>query len=172
MNVLMIVLRVVHVLSGIFWVGFAIFNYFFLQPTIRATGAEGQVTFQYLMRRTKLMTTVYIAATLTMLTGVLQYGAISHFRMSFLNSGWGLIITLGSIAGIIAWFIAIHFIRNTFNRIGAVGQQIQAQGDSPDTALVTQMQGLVGKLAVVAKTALVFMVISVIGMAAARYSNF
>lgn len=168
----MIILRVIHVLSGIFWVGFAIFNLAFLQPTIRATGAEGQKTFQYLMRKTRLMTTVYIAATLTMFTGLIQLGIVSNLQHSFINSGWGLIITLGSLSGIIAWFIAIHFIRGIFNQMGVVGMELQSSEGPPNPEKLSEMQVLVERLGKVGKTALVFMIISVIGMAAARYSNF
>jgi len=172
MNILMIIMRVLHVLGGIFWVGFAMFNIAFLQPTIRATGLEGQKTLQYLMRNTRLMTTVYAAATLTMVTGMLQLGAISHMHSSFMNSGWGLTITIGSVAGLIAWFIAIHLIRRIFNRMGIVGQELQTQGDTADPALQSEMQALTAKLVSTGKIALVFMLISVVGMAAARYMNF
>ena len=172
MNTVMIVLRTIHILSGVFWVGFAIFNIVFLQPTIRATGAEGQKTFQYLMRQTKLMTTVYTAATLTTLTGILQYGYVSHLQSAFLASGWGMVLTIGSVAGIIAWFIAIFMIRGLFNNIGKVGQAIQASSGAPDSELVAKMGELVSRLGLVGKTALVFMIISTIGMAAARYSIF
>lgn len=172
MNIVMIIMRVIHILAGIFWVGFAIFNLAFLQPTIRATGIEGQKTLQYLMRNTRLMSTIYIAATLTMLTGVLQLGYVSHMQSSFMNSGWGLTITIGSVAGIIAWFIALHLIRKIFNRMGVVGQTLQSQGDTPDPALQGEMQTLTAKLVSTGKVALVFMVISVVGMASARYMNF
>lgn len=172
MNVLMIILRIIHVLAGIFWVGFAIFNIAFLQPTIRTTGAEGQKTFQYLMRKTKLMSTVYVAATLTTLTGLIQYAIVSHMQWSFVNSGWGLVITIGSVAGLIAWIIAIHFIRSIFNKIGTLGQEIQSHDGAPEPAQLEQMQQLTGRLGQFAKTAVVFMIISVIGMAAARYANF
>ncbi|NQT63843.1 MAG: hypothetical protein HQ556_12855 [Candidatus Marinimicrobia bacterium] len=172
MNILMIILRVIHILSGVFWVGFAIFNLAFLQPTIRATGAEGQKTLQYLMRKTRLMTSVYLAATLTMFTGLIQLGIISNLQHSFINSGWGLIITLGSVSGIIAWFIAIHFIRRIFNQMGVVGAELQSSDAPPNPEKLSEMQALVERLGKVGKTALVFMIISVIGMAAARYSIF
>ena len=172
MNTLMIILRTIHILSGVFWVGFAIFNIVFLQPTIRAIGAEGQKTFQYLMRQTKLMTTVYVAATLTTITGIIQYGYVSHLQTAFLASGWGMVLTLGSVSGIIAWFIAIFMIRNLFNSIGKVGQEIQASSGAPDSELMAKMTGLVSKLGLVGKTALAVMIISTIGMAAARYSIF
>jgi len=172
LNELMIILRIIHILSGIFWVGFAFFNIVFLQPTIRATGAEGQITMQHLMHQTRLMITVYSTATLTMVTGLIQYGIISHFKLAFLASGWGAIITTGSLAGIIAWIIAVFFIRSIFNQIGMLGKEIQAHGDTPDPKLLTQMKDLVAKLGHVGRIALGFMILSTISMAAARYSIF
>ncbi|MBA3672180.1 MAG: hypothetical protein H0W68_09190 [Gemmatimonadaceae bacterium] len=35
-----IILRLVHILSGVFWAGSAIFNDRFVAPTIRALGAD------------------------------------------------------------------------------------------------------------------------------------
>jgi uncharacterized membrane protein len=128
MNILILVLRVIHIFSGVFWVGFAFFNIGFLQPTVKATGAEGQKTMQYLTQKTRLLSTVYATATLTMLSGLTMYWILSGFRLSFIGSGYGLVLTIGSIAGVIAWIYAVVVIRGIFNRMGAIGQQIQAQG--------------------------------------------
>ncbi len=172
MNVLMIILRIIHILGGIFWVGFAFFNIAFLQPTIRATGAEGQKTMQHLTKQTRLMMSVYVAATLTMFTGLIMLGGISHFQSAFFASGFGKVITIGSLTGFIAWFIAIFNIRAIFNKMGEVGQAIQSSEGAPDPELLTTMGSLVDKMGRVGKIALGFMIVSTICMAAAQYSNF
>lgn len=41
MNWLTIVLRLVHVVGGVLWVGFAVFGAFYLVPSIAETGPEG-----------------------------------------------------------------------------------------------------------------------------------
>lgn len=168
----MIVLRIIHILAGIFWVGFAMVNLGFLQPSIRATGTEGQKVIQHLTQKTKLMFSVYTAATLTMVTGVIQYGIISQFRLEFLSSGWGLILTIGSVAGVIAWILAVFVVRGIFNQLGQTGRQLQSQGENPDPQLLQQLQELGARLGMVGKTTLSIMIISVIGMAAARYASF
>jgi hypothetical protein len=82
LGILIIVLRVIHIFSGVFWVGFAFFNYGFLQPTVKATGAEGQKTMQYLTQKTRLLSAVYATATLTMLSGLILYWIFLGFRFS------------------------------------------------------------------------------------------
>ena len=172
MAVLIMVLRVIHIFGGVFWVGFAFFNIGFLQPTVKATGAEGQKTMQYLTQKTRLLSTVYATATLTMLSGLIMYWILSGFRLSFIFSGYGLVLTVGSIAGVIAWIYAVVVIRGIFNRMQTVGQEIQTQGSPPTPAQATQMQALVARLGKVGQVALVFLVIALLGMATAQYTPF
>jgi uncharacterized membrane protein len=131
MAILIMVLRIVHIFSGVFWVGFAFFNIGFLQPTVKATGAEGQKMMQYLTQKTRLLSTVYTTTTLTMLSGLIMYWILSGFRLTFISSGYGFVLTIGSIAGIIAWIYAVVVIRGIFNRMQTIGQEIQAQGSPP-----------------------------------------
>jgi len=111
MNVLMIVLRVIHIFSGVFWVGVSFFNLGFLQPTVQATGNEGQKVMQHLTSHTRFTVTAYTAATLTLLSGWIMYWNLFGFRLSVLSLGYGLFLTIGGIAGTIAWLIAIIFVR-------------------------------------------------------------
>jgi len=41
MDISMLILRVIHILLGIFWVGTALFFVLFFEPTIRAAGPAG-----------------------------------------------------------------------------------------------------------------------------------
>jgi uncharacterized membrane protein len=172
MGILILVLRVIHIFSGVFWVGFAFFNIGFLQPTVRATGLEGQKTMQYLTQKTRLLSTVYATATLTMLSGLILYWILSGFRLSFIRSGYGLVLTIGSIAGIIAWIYAVVVIRRIFKQMQIIGQEIQAQGSPPTPEQATQIQALVARLGKEGQVALVFLVIALLGMATAQYTPF
>jgi uncharacterized membrane protein len=172
MAILIIVLRIIHIFSGVFWVGFAFFNIGFLQPTVKATGAEGQKTMQYLTQKTRLLSTVYSTATLTMLSGLVMYWLLSGFRWTFMSSGYGVVLTIGSVAGIIAWIYAVVVIRGIFKQMQIIGQAIQAQGGPPNPEQAGQMQALVARLGKVGQVALVFLVISLLGMATARYAPF
>lgn len=172
MSTVLIVLRITHIFSGMFWVGFSFFNIGFLQPTVRATGPKGQKTMQYLTQKTRLLSTVYAAATLTMLSGLLMYWILFGFRTSALLSGYGLVLTIGGIAGVIAWIYAVVVIRGIFNRMQSIGQAIQAQGGPPTPEQAGDLQALVARLGTVGQVALVFLVVALLGMSIAQYVSF
>jgi uncharacterized membrane protein len=46
-----IILRLIHILAGIFWVGTAFLLAGFLAPTLRATGSEGGRFMRHLMQQ-------------------------------------------------------------------------------------------------------------------------
>lgn len=169
---LMIILRVIHIFAGAFWVGVSFFNIYFLQPTVRATGAEGSKVMQHLTRGTRFTSTVYAAATLNMLSGLIMYWVISGFDISFLSSGYGLVLTIGAIAGLVAWLVAILVIRDVLKRMAGIGQQIQAQRSPPSPDQSAQLGALGARLMSVGQANLVFMTISLLGMSVAQYAAF
>lgn len=172
MNTTMLVLRVIHIFAGVFWAGFAFFNIIFLQPAIRAIGAEGQKTMQHLTQKTRFLPTLYIAATLTVLSGLIMYWILAGNRFALLQGGYGHSITMGTIAGIIVWVLLMFVIHPIFNRMKAIGKEIQAQGNPPTPEQTAEMQALVVKLGRVGKWAAALLAVTVLGMAAARYATF
>ena len=172
MNVLIIFLRVVHIFSGVFWVGASFFNLGFLQPTVRATGNEGQKVMQHLTSRTRFTVTAYTAATLTLLSGWIMYWNLFRFRLSILSSGYGLFITIGGLAGTIAWLIAIILVRRALGRMEAVGSAIQEQGAPPTPEQASSLQAIGSQLMKLGQWAVVFMVVALLGMSTAQYVSF
>jgi len=171
-TILIIILRIIHILAGALWVGAAFFNILFLQPTIRATGADGQKVSQYMVRKTRMTTYVYAVATLNFLAGLILYIIITGFRPAFLMSGYGLTLTIGALAGIISWIMVVFLVRGIFSRMAAIGQMIQSQGGTPTPEQVGEMQSLAKRLGSLGNYNLVFMAIAVVGMSTARYIRF
>jgi uncharacterized membrane protein len=172
MRNLIMVLRVIHIFSGVFWVGFSFFNVSFMAPAIAAVGAEGQKVMGYLTQKTSLLSTVYVTATLTMLSGVTMYWILSGLKLSFLRSGYGLILTIGGLAGIVAWVIGFFVIRGIFNRMQSVSRAIAAAGGPPSPEQAGTMQSLVAQLGTAGQVGVVFMVVALLGMSIAQYSPF
>jgi len=172
MNILMIILRIIHIFAGVFWVGVSLFNIRFLQPTIQATGSEGQKVMQYLTTQTRFTATVYTAATLSILSGLLMYWNLFRFRLSVLSSGYGLMLTIGGIAGIIAWVIAIVFIRGIISRMQAIGKAIQAQGAPPTPEQGAEMQAAGSQMIKLGQWGVILMVVALLGMSVAQYVQF
>ena len=172
MAIVIILLRIIHILAGALWVGAAFFNLLFLQPTIRATGADGQKVNQYMVQKTRLTSYVYAVATLNFLAGLILYIIITGFRPAFLMSGYGLTLTIGALAGVISWIMVVFLVRGIFSRMASVGRMIQSQGGTPTPEQVGEMQTLARRLGSLGTYNLVFLVIAVVGMAAARYIRF
>lgn len=169
MNILMIVLRLIHIFGGIFWVGVSFFNIRYLQPTIQATAPDGQKVMQHLTQRTNFTNAVYGAATLTMLSGLIMYGYLFKFSIDAMTSPYGLTLGIGGLSGIIAWLVAIIVIRSIINQMGEVGKAIQAQGGPPTPEQAAKLGELGGQLNRLGRVGLILMTIAVIGMATAQY---
>lgn len=165
MNTVMIIFRVIHIFSGVFWVGFAITNFFFLRPAIKATGSDGQTVMQHLGGKTRMMTTVYIAATLTLISGLGMF----HPVMSLMHTGYGMAISVGSLAGIVAWILAIFVIRSLINQTQQLGQTFMSQEGPPSEDQLAQMEILGSRIDNFGKVAIGFMVIALLGMSTAQY---
>jgi len=172
MILIIILLRIIHIVGGVFWVGFGLVNVGFLQPTAKALGPDSQKMMQHLTQKTRLLSTVYIAATLTVLSGLLLYWIVFGFNFAFMYSGHSVILTSASIAGIIGWFIAVFIIRGIFNQIKVLGRQVQASGNPPSPEQAGQMQALLGRLGILGKITIVFLLVSLVGMSIARYVSF
>lgn len=165
----MIVLRIIHIFSGVFWVGVSIFNVAFLQPTVQLTGSEGQKVMQHLTLRTRFTITVYSAATLNLLSGLTMYAILFEFRLSALSSGFGLVLTIGGIAGIIAWIIAIFFVRNILGQMQAIGKDIQEQGGPPTPEQGAALQAASSRMVKLGQWGVALMAVALLAMASARY---
>lgn len=172
MNTLMIVLRIIHIFSGVFWVGVSLFNIGFLQPTIQSTGSEGQKVMQHLTTQTRFTMTVYTAATLSLLSGLSMYWILFGFRLSALGSGYGLSLTIGGLAGVIAWFMALFVIRRIIGRMQAVGKAVQKQGGPPNAQQAAELQAAGAQMAQMGRWGIALMVVALLGMSVAQYVRF
>lgn len=169
---IIIILRIIHIFSGVLWVGAAFFNVMFVQPSVRAVGADGQKVNQFMVQKTRLTSYVYGTATLNILSGLVLYYILSGFRLSFILSGYGLVLTIGALAGAISWVIVVFMVRGVFSQMGALGKMIQTQGGPPTPEQTGEMQALGARLTALGNYGLYFMAIAVLGMSVASYVSF
>ena len=153
MNILMITMRAVHVLSGIFWVGTTFFMLLFLEPAIRAAGKAGSAVMGRLS--TTKFPIVYVIDS-------------NVFQISWIVSPPGIVLTVGALAGILAALEGIFVQSPATARMVALQKEIQAAGGPPSPAQVDEMQLLTGKIARASRLSAVLMVIAVLGMTSAR----
>jgi len=72
MDPLLIVLRVVHVVGGVFWGGAILFVVHFLEPAVRDAGPDGAKVMQALQKR-RYLDVMPVVAALTVVSGYWLY---------------------------------------------------------------------------------------------------
>jgi uncharacterized membrane protein len=166
-NILIIILRAIHVLAGVFWAGSTFFMVSLLDPAIRAIGAEGAKVMQDLSQQRRLSPVLGVAGWLTVGTGLWMY--IVDFGWFSLSSGYAASLTFGGLCGLVAVAIGSFVSGRASMRMAALGKEMQAAGGPPTPAQITEMGALRAKLSSGARPTAILLTLSVLSMAVARY---
>lgn len=170
MDIYILVLRLVHILAGVFWVGGALFMNFFIGPTIGATAQAGKQFASYLMIRTRLVTVMTSAALLTILAGGLLYWRDSQGLASlWMYAGSGIGYAIGGVSGLIGAIFGIMFGQLN-QKMALIGAEIK--GGEPTPEQLAQLQRIQKQLKVIAPIQVISLIIAVVFMAIARYLVF
>ena len=172
-QLLMVTLRLIHILGGIFWVGATLVLAGFLVPTLRAIGPDGGRFMQYVMQQRRLQVYLSAAMGLTILSGLAMYGRLAAISGgTFAGSRMGIALGVGALSAIVAAGVGGVVSQPAGRKLGQLGQrmqQAQAAGERPSPAQLAEMEALQARIAraLVAITAL--LVLSAAAMATARY---
>ncbi len=167
---LMIFLRLIHILGGIFWVGTVFLIAWFLIPSNRATGSAGIVVMQEVMVRRKLSIYLMAAMGLTILSGLAMYA-----RMMMMSHGaWGSttmakVLGFGALCGIVGGAIGGSVSKASGLKMGAIGKAIQESGKPPTESQKAEIGALQDRMQTVMGYVAILLVIAVAAMASARY---
>ena len=166
----MMVLRVIHILSGVVWAGGAVVMAAFLFPSVRAAGPAGGAVVRALTQVRKVPVLLMIAGVLTVLSGVVLYWRdAAGFTGGWERSGMGMTLGVGGALGLAAAIVGMAVSSPTVRRMGALGAAIAAAGAPPAADQVAEMQRLQARLARALTLVAVLLVLATIAMAAARY---
>jgi len=167
-----IVLRVLHIMAAIAWGGSVFMTVVFLQPTAQAIGPAAGPFMRELLGARKLIDWVIGLAWITIIAGGLLYWHDWHQFPSlgdFLRTSFGLWLTIGAIAALIAVGIGMLATKPAIQRSLALGGQIAHAGDAPPPDLVQALAATQARSRVLAKWNLTFVVIAAFAMSTARY---
>lgn len=164
------VLRLFHILAGVFWAGTAISLIGFIEPAARAAGPAGATFFQRLWQHTRLLFFMNLSSLLTALTGLVLYWIVSNGNpLAYIGTGIGMGFTLGSAAGLLEFFSGIFVMGPTSAKISVLGAQMQTAGGPPTSAQLEEMGTLQKRLSEGGQHGAILLALAVIGMAVARY---
>jgi hypothetical protein len=170
MDTYMVVLRIVHILAGVFWVGAAFTTILFLQPTAREVGPAAGPFMAHLAGKKRLVDWVLRAAGLTILAGLLMYWRVSGgLDGDWIASAPGLALTIGALCGIGAFSLGLSVVRPSIMATLAIGAEVAASGGPPTPEQAAKLQELQKRGKAVGQIIVPLLVIAVSGMAAWRY---
>jgi hypothetical protein len=162
------VLRFIHIVGGIFWVGGAVFMGFFLFPAVQDAGPAGGAVMQGLLKR-KVPVIMPVVAILTILAGIrLMMRASAASNGMYFQSAVGRGFGIAAAIAILALLHGIAAARPLANKIGAVMAQMQEPGANKE-ALGAEAKALQAKLGGHMKITAVLLLIAAAGMGLARY---
>ena len=158
-------LRIIHIVAGVIWVGGTLIMTFFIGPTIGATGESGQRFVGHLMNNLKFSNRMAAAAGSTVLAGFILFWLDSRAGESWLRSSFATGLSIGAAFAIIGFVFGI-LVGRTARAMAQLGAQIQGK-PSPDQ--LTQMQALQKRQSTYSNIAAITLVLAVVFMAIARY---
>ena len=166
----MIVLRLIHILSGVFWAGGGMVLAWFVHPANRASGESGPAFMRRLMLDYRLGAFFGLAMALTLLSGFGMYWRLSSLAGSeWFASRPAMVLGTGGIAAVLAAIIGMGNGSITGKKMTALGEAMKNSGSPPSAAQIAQMGALQGRLAAGARIASSLLIVATIAMAVARY---
>ncbi len=168
--ILILILRLIHILSGVFWVGTAVFSGLFVFPTVEATGEAGKAFLDHLVNQAKISRFIGIAAALTVLAGATLYWIDSDgLNSSWISAGPGIGFGIGGLLALVGF---VTGILGTRGRVSAAKLAMQISAGKPTSEPMDQIKNILrtaGFWAVISNLALV---LALACMATARYWRF
>jgi uncharacterized membrane protein len=165
-----VILRLLHILGGIFWVGAAYTMFLFLQPTATATGREGQRFMLHLLGRRHLIDVVLGAAIVTVSAGLIMIWRDSNgLDLGLLSRPPVLGFAIGGTAAIVALLLFAFVGYPTTRRIIRIGSRLEAEQRPPTDDEQRTVANAQAALRLVGLSVLVLVGIAAASMATARY---
>ena len=166
MNIIITVLRLVHIVSAVAWVGLALSFSAFIAPAANAAGEAGLRFLKKLFEATRFSVIFPVASGLTMLMGILLY-VTGDPSTSFSRTGQ-IVLGIGALAGLAAGIHGGAVLNRSTKAYAASlakypdGQPIPADGITALQAEATQVNSHL-------QVSIWLVVIALIAMAGARY---
>lgn len=170
MLVLLLILRLVHILAGVFWAGSSFVMAGFVEPTVRGAGDDGRRFMQRFASQSGFTTVILIAASATVAAGLWLWWIVSDgLDRAWLETGRGTGLTLGILAASIAYVVGYMMQNRPIRRLMAIGGQVAAAGGPPSPEQAAEMMRLTNTVRRGGRITASLLVVAVVLMATARY---
>lgn len=165
----LILLRIVHIVAGVAWVGFAFMFAGFIAPLARSRGPlDGSRFLNTLLDHRWFSTYISSAEGLAVITGGVLYWRLSGgFDGGWMMSPPGLAFGVSGLAGLVALIVSIGISR-TLSSLYSLGEEYVNESDE-DPSRIGRFHQLHRTLARYNRLYVLLLAAAVVGMATARY---
>lgn len=170
MHAEIIVLRLVHVVCGMLWVGAIVFMSGFLTPAIQIAGPSAGGAIMGALHQRRAMTYLPIVAVLTLLSGFRLYWIMSDgFSAEYAHSTMGLTFGIAGVVATVAFILGMAIARPAMMRAGMLSQQLSAVPEPERGPLQAELVRLRARGRSMSILVAVLVVLAGSAMAVARY---
>jgi uncharacterized membrane protein len=166
----LLVLRFIHIVASVCWAGGGFIFFLFVEPTAKALAPMGMQFVQHMAVKRRFSIFMVVSSTLTVLSGalLLWQDASGHW-LAWIQSGPGLGFTLGSIVGVVVYFVGMFGVNPRAIKLAKIGDEIQAAGGPPTPAQAAELQMLDRQMSTLSLVDFVLVALSLALMATARF---
>jgi len=158
--VVLFLLRAIHIVGGVLWVGGVVVVGLFLLPATQAVGPAAQPMMQFIMGRRKLPVYLMSLGVVTTLGGLLLfYRNVSLTGGAWARSPMGVGISVGAAAAILALIVGMTVSAPAAKKMNG----------PPDSMTPEQRAVLMRRLTLGARLTFFLLLVSALFMATARY---
>lgn len=169
MSAEILVLRIVHILGGIFWLGSALFTTFFLIPALGRVGPQAAGPVMGALQQRRLFTVLPVVALLTIISGARLLHISAGFAPGYLDSRTGQTLLWSGIAAVITFLLSLLVVRPAVVRSAQIAASLATMPDAERAARSSEVERLRRRSSIAGNVAIVLLVGAAIGMAVARY---
>jgi ABC-type Mn2+/Zn2+ transport system permease subunit len=169
MNYYLLILRILHIGAGVYWVGSTLLYAVVIAPALRETKGSGQKFIDYLITKKRFGTESAGAGSMAGIAGILLYWRDSQgLTSAWMHSGAGIGFTAGAVLGLIAFIFGVL----TDRQLKALAELREKFGDAPSVEQTSQLQSLDKQLSTNLYICAGALTLSVWVMAVSRYLVF
>jgi uncharacterized membrane protein len=166
-QIFMMVLRVIHIGAGLFWVGSVFFMTRFILPAIQEAGPDGGKFAAVLMRGGRVQRAIIESAGVTIVAGLIMYVRyIVQTNGAWARSPVAMGYGVGAVAALVAFILGVTINAPAARRLQAI---MGSAGGPPNAEQQAELVRLRERMASTSRIVLVLLTVAVISMAISRY---
>lgn len=167
MDTYILILRVLHIGFGTFWVGTDAFLVWLLLPRLRTLGPDIERQVMAAMMRF-LPPVLMVSSLVTFVSGILLTGIMRGWNINWIfASGWGTAIFIGFVGTLIALVVGFGLVPPLTMRADKLERSFE--GRQPTVAEAGEFDRLNARVTMLAKINSVLLIVVVLSMAVARF---